>query len=244
MRSERAGAGFTLIELLVVVFIIGLLAAFSDVGAGLFSYVFYLVFGWWNFATANIEKMQFNPVLAGEAAICVAVLAAGSHWFCAWLYREAYAGAAGAWRFRWTATGLGLLFLLFAAGIGIIGLTHQAAWLYSYDGPRTVSTWGEPAVVAEAIEAGKAITARVAEQHQRTGAFPGEEVRYPGPPSADRPVDAIVQHQGGVVVVHLKPTATSAGETITFTPRSEGGKIRWTCTSTLPKRNLPFYCRA
>ena len=233
--ERRSWLRFSRIELAIVAAVVLGFAVFAG-GRGP---AYYLLLGWLEFARANLAQAHWNGALVAEAIVCAALLAAGAHGFLSWLRREA---GGEPWRWRWTLAGLGVVFLLFVAGIGTIGLTHQAAWLYSYDGPRTVYGWGEPPAVTEAIDAGRAVADRVAKHYASAGAMP-PAAEHPGPAGSYRPVEAIEQRADGTVVVRLKRAVAGGDDTITFTPSLYDGRTVWVCSSTLPKRSLPHYCR-
>src|SRR5438067_1454567 len=58
----------------------------------------------------------------------VARVAAGLHGFLRWLCRET-GGSEARWKTRWTLSIVGVVVLMFAAGIATVGVAHQTAWL-------------------------------------------------------------------------------------------------------------------
>jgi hypothetical protein len=74
----------------------------------------------------------------GSAAVWLALFAVGLHLFCRWFYREQSGGAR--WRVRWTATGVGLVVVMFATGTAAVGIVHQVMFMRTgpkvYDYPQ------------------------------------------------------------------------------------------------------------
>lgn len=104
--------------------------------------VFLLCFGWLVFLLENLGQAQVNPAMFAAAGISLVLVYALGHSFLGWLYagngsgedtdgEETETGAeteAPGWHHRWTAAGLGVILMLFVAGIGTIGLVHQTIW--------------------------------------------------------------------------------------------------------------------
>lgn len=239
-RSRLArGVSFT-IKAIGILFLI--LVVVAVVGDWVIQLPFYLAFGWFGFLRDNLVALQPNPGLLTEALLCLIALGVGSHYFCRWLYAAMVPGAAGGWRTRWTAMGLGLLFLLFAAGVGIIGLTHQAAWLIGAKEPLFRDEFTDRARVSEAILAASALRTEVAEEFARTGKLPDTAVSQPVSDAPRSIVESVSLAKGGVVTVVVKQDFKGGG-TITLTPSVVDGKLDWKCSSTLPPKMLPGICR-
>ena len=205
---------------------------------------FMLAFGWIRFLHDNISAMQVNPLLLAEAGVCVVLLGLGSHWFARWLYGQMSPAAPVTWRPGWTIAGLGGVLLLFVAGIAIIGITHQAAWLFTAKGPLLTDGWSDRARVSEVIlMSGEARTA-VAETYGKTGKLPATDVEagLTAPRQPTRLAKSISVGPEGVVRIEVAEIIAGGG-VITFTPTAEGAKVTWTCRSTLPPRLLPAECR-
>ena len=203
---------------------------------------FYLVFGWFAFLRENLAALEPNPRLIVEALLCIAVLGVGSHYFCRWLYAAMVPDAAVAWRARWTVMGLGLLFLLFAAGIGTIGLTHQAAWLLGAKEPMLRDYFSERMRVTEALLSVTPLREEVAEQFSRSGKVPDTVDAKPSPGSRRNVVETVFVAKGGVITIAFKRDFV-AGGVIMLTPGVVNGKLEWKCTANLPRRITPPSCR-
>jgi hypothetical protein len=204
---------------------------------------FRLAFGWIGFLRDNLATMRLNLLLITEALVSVALLAAGGHWFARWLYREMVPDAPGPWRPGWTVAGLGGVLLLFVAGIATIGITHQAAWLFTAKGPLLQDSFTDRARVTEAMLAATDARNAVAEAYARTGKLPASagEANW-SPPAPRKAAKAIALGQGGVVSVEIDERIAGGG-IITLTPAVEGAALTWKCRASLPKRVLPSQCR-
>lgn len=202
-----------------------------------------LAFGWIAFLRNNLATMEVSPLLLAEAAVCIAALGVGGHWFARWLYRE-MAPNGLAWRPGWTVAGLGAVLLLFLAGIATIGITHQAAWLFTAKGPLVEDAYSARARVSEAILSGSAAKSAVIEAYHKTGRLPasGAEAGLTEPFQATRHTKSLAVGPGGVIRVEV-PESISGGGEITLTPSPSGETITWKCRSTLPRKVLPSVCR-
>ena len=88
---------------------------------------FVILFGWIPFLGRVLPEVKPDGPSVAVGGIALLVFATGVHW----LGRS----RRGRWRVRWTvAVVLGVL-LLFTAGISVIGVTHQLAWLATSDQP-------------------------------------------------------------------------------------------------------------
>ena len=99
-----------------------------------------LVFGWITFLWRVVPRMtcDWPSVAVGGAAITL--FAAGVHAIGRRARRpdSAQPTTAARWRIRWTLTIVAVIFLLFAAGIVMVGITHQIGWLATSRKPITV----------------------------------------------------------------------------------------------------------
>ena len=133
---------------IIVIFAAGFLAlgCILPPAADLFHY---LTAGWAMFLWRVIPETSLSRDGVLTAAFCLVGLSAGLHYFLGWLYREMYcqpgkpedAGDVGSpargsadqtlrrWPVRWTGMLLGLLVLMFIAGLSAVGITHQTTWL-------------------------------------------------------------------------------------------------------------------
>jgi hypothetical protein len=97
-----------------------------------------LLFGCVMFLVRVSSKVTINWSAVATGLTCLLFIWAGSHYFLRWLASAMQAGnAAGAspspalpcWKPRWTTALVGVVVLMFVAGISFIGLVHQTAWL-------------------------------------------------------------------------------------------------------------------
>jgi hypothetical protein len=103
---------------------------------------FYLVAGWAFFLSRVVPNMVVNWIALGEAGICLVGLVCGLHFFCAWLHREIarkrvlqqlgpdeILPSLGTWKLRSTLSIVGIVVLMFVAGISAVGSVHQLVWI-------------------------------------------------------------------------------------------------------------------
>jgi hypothetical protein len=214
-RSRLARAASIAGKVIAILFL--LVVAVTVLEPWLFQLPFYLAFGWFGFLRENAATLQPNPRLLVEALLCVIALGVGTHYFCRWLYRAVAPDAGGAWRARWTVMGLGLLFLLFAAGIGTIGLTHQVAWLIGAKAPLVQDTFTDRARASEAILHASGLRTQVAEHFERTGKLPDALDPVPPPDSPRSILESLSVAQGGIITITLKREFHGGGS-IKFSP--------------------------
>jgi hypothetical protein len=103
------------------------------------------------FLTRVVPETTVNWGGVATAGVCLMGLAFGLHWFLGWVARHRHPGedptvGRPAWRLRWTAAILGVVVLMFVAGIAAVGMTHQTAWLFT--SPEPVWTGGIADVAA------------------------------------------------------------------------------------------------
>jgi len=86
----------------------------------------HLAFGWISFLIANVPEMRVSGVSLVSVAILLVLLLVGLQLFLS-------QGAANTnlrrWHWRWTFSILGIVILMFAAGISAAGVVHQLGWL-------------------------------------------------------------------------------------------------------------------
>jgi hypothetical protein len=94
---------------------------------------FRLAVGWVTFLIRVLPQTHVSGPGALTATVCLAGLAVGGHLFLRWACGE----GKRRWRPAWTLSGLGLVVLMFVAGISAVGITHQTAWLLTSPEPLT-----------------------------------------------------------------------------------------------------------
>lgn len=117
-------------SLMTALFIILVLFIFSFfLGTELpFLILFRLVGGWMLHLQGVIPKVTVNWSGVGMLIVCLTLTAALGHGLCRWLWQGT--GHTDEWRPRWTAAGLGVLVLMFAAGMAFTAVAHQTGWLF------------------------------------------------------------------------------------------------------------------
>jgi prepilin-type processing-associated H-X9-DG protein len=97
-----------------------------------FDFLFQLTCGWvlYLWRTAPNWSISGEGFLTG--GVCLAVFTFGLHRFMTWFYarrQPAEQCEPAVWRWRWTLSSVAIIVLMFIAGIAIVGVTHQSAWL-------------------------------------------------------------------------------------------------------------------
>jgi hypothetical protein len=104
-----------------------------------FDFAGLLLFGWIAFLRRVLPQMTFNPEIALDAAVALALALFGLHRIlCAWTRRDGEESAK--WRFGWTLKITVMMLLLFAASIAAVGMAHQIGWLSQ--GPKLIEMSG------------------------------------------------------------------------------------------------------
>src|SRR5262249_21408540 len=117
--------------LLVGVWLVLLLVALPFDGPFLF------LTGWLTYPFEVLPKVRlyWPSIILGGAALVL--FTAGVHWLGTLSYgRYSFVrGHSSGWKLRWSLAIVVFMFILFAAGISLVGVTHQAAWLMTSDEP-------------------------------------------------------------------------------------------------------------
>lgn len=141
--------GGILVRVLVWSVVLFLFLAFTG-GFGLFQPLWILFTGWISFLTRVVPQMTVNWSGIGMGVVCSALLIAGMHWLCQWLYahwtRQGSDEADTRWRWTWTASLYGGLWLLFLAAMGVTGVVHQVGWLAASKEPLYIVRSGASAL--------------------------------------------------------------------------------------------------
>lgn len=103
---------------------------------------YHLLTGWAFFLSRVLPKVVVDWFSVGVASTCLFGLCFGLHFFCAWFHQEVRLKIAlrnlgpnkesptsPIWKFRTTLSILGVIVLMFAAGIFAVGGFHQLVWL-------------------------------------------------------------------------------------------------------------------
>jgi hypothetical protein len=94
---------------------------------------FVILFGWIPFLARVLPEVQPDGPSAVVGAVALMLFGVGVHWLGrSW---RGSSNPAGKWRIKWTAAVILGALLLFTAGISMIGLTHQVAWLATSEQP-------------------------------------------------------------------------------------------------------------
>ena len=112
----------------VLVAVFSLIAAVATIDGA-----FAIIFGWIPFLARVLPEVKPDGPSVLVGGIALFVFAAGVHWLGrSW---RGTANASEKWRLRWTVAVVSGVILLFTAGIAIVGITHQVAWLATSEQP-------------------------------------------------------------------------------------------------------------
>ncbi len=211
----------------------------------LFETLWYIAFGWFIFLYDSIGSIRFNEALFFEALICMAALFVGAHYFCAWLYSQAYPDANSRWRTRWTTSGLVMVMLLFVAGLSTIGLSHQIAWLFSIKEPMLVDNYTSRFHIYQGIELGSDAKAAVSAFLLENGKAPISNAQA-GVGQADNISNSYVESvsigKNGVIIIRYHKRVAGGG-VVKLIPSLRNDVVEWSCNSSYPPKHLPVECR-
>jgi hypothetical protein len=97
-----------------------------------------LLFGWAVYLYRVVPQVTVSWPGVFTAVVCLVGLAVGLHLFLRWL-----GSRVGPWRRRWTAAVLGVVVLMFVAGISAAGVAHQTGWLLTSPEPLITRSSGD-----------------------------------------------------------------------------------------------------
>ena len=96
-----------------------------------------LAFGWAHFVARNFQEASVHPASLISGAVFVGLLVAAIHG-CGSSYCRAVAAKSATavrWRFRGTLAVLGVVVVMFVAGLSAIGLARHVGWMFSTADP-------------------------------------------------------------------------------------------------------------
>jgi prepilin-type processing-associated H-X9-DG protein len=93
----------------------------------------YLAFGWVTFLANVLPQVQVAWSGVVSAVICLGAFAVGVHWFLGWMLAQIRPECR--WKLRWTASLVGVIVVMFVAGMATAGMAHQAGWLLTAKEP-------------------------------------------------------------------------------------------------------------
>lgn len=101
------------------------------------------LFGWITYLFRVGPEATINPEGIITALLALVLLTIGFHAFAGWLYRQTgKPGEPRVWQRRWTGAIIGVIVLMFAAGIAMVGVTHQTVWLVRSPEPFISNSFG------------------------------------------------------------------------------------------------------
>lgn len=97
-----------------------------------------LLFGWILFLYRTLPRMTVDGPSVFAGCLAVVLFTAGVHVAGRAWRRNAADGRP--WKFRWAVAVVASIFLLFAAGISLVAIVHQCAWLLTSREPASIQT--------------------------------------------------------------------------------------------------------
>jgi hypothetical protein len=128
--SRRGWTKAEIVVCAVVVLALGCLCA--PVAPGPIEAVVLVVFGWIGFLARVGPQIEPDWGAIALGSISLALFAGGLHLLLRWFYAalpRTEDAPPRVWRGRWTACAVAIVVMLFVAGISMVGVTHQIAWL-------------------------------------------------------------------------------------------------------------------
>lgn len=101
-----------------------------------------ILLGWLFFLFRTLPRMNADWPSVFVGCLALVLFITGIHWTGRALRRNAT--DTPRWKLRWSIGTVAVVFLLFAAGISLVGIVHQAGWLLTSPEPYYVQTvrWG------------------------------------------------------------------------------------------------------
>jgi prepilin-type processing-associated H-X9-DG protein len=99
-----------------------------------------LCLGWISFLIRVVPRLSPDGPNVAVSLTALVLFTVGIHWLGRAWRRHAAGPAATAgtpWRLRWSLAVVALVFLMFTAGVAMIGVAHQLGWLLSSNQPLT-----------------------------------------------------------------------------------------------------------
>ncbi len=98
--------------------------------------VLYLTLGWAFFLYRVLPQITFTPSGLATGLICLTLFTVGLQWLLSWLYPAIREAETDRWPWKWTGGIIGMIVLMFMAGVGATGVVHQTGWLLNAPEPR------------------------------------------------------------------------------------------------------------
>lgn len=113
--------------------------------------------GWISFLGRVLPQVQPDGASVGLGVLSFLLFAVGLHWFLSWFYAATFScrnpSAPGEnstdaihpprWFARWTLCIVAIVVMMFVAGISLVGITHQVAWLATAKEPLVRNSFAE-----------------------------------------------------------------------------------------------------
>jgi prepilin-type processing-associated H-X9-DG protein len=131
----------------------------------------YLAFGWVIFLAKVLPQVQVAWSGVALAVICLGAFAVGVHWFLGWMFAQIRPERR--WKLRWTASLVGVIVVMFVAGLATAGMAHQAGWLLTAKDSLTSESWPSTAARrAQSMNNLKQMALALRSYHDHERSFP------------------------------------------------------------------------
>lgn len=138
---------------------------------------FALLFGSVVFLYRVLPNVTISASGVFTAIVTVAGLTVGLHYFCSWLRRsikpadDIAAEVCTPWKWQWTYVLLGVIVLMFTAGVAQVGLSHQVVWLATTRERLTEVDWDLPSSMLSKQNL-RAVGVALHNHHEKHNRFP------------------------------------------------------------------------
>lgn len=97
-----------------------------------------LAFGWPWYLRKVLPNVHPDPIAIATAVACLLGVIFGLHRFLGWLYAaRGTPPEVRRWPWKWTLQSVGLVVLMFVAGVAMTGIVHQTTWVVRSPEPLT-----------------------------------------------------------------------------------------------------------
>jgi len=165
MKGRTFSVVYLMAGLTIALLLLGCMGLFAPIDLTL-----NLAVGWAPFLARVAPLTKVDPGGIATALVCLGLLAAGGHAFLVWFYGT-FRGPDHRWPFRRTASVVGVVVVMFAAGMATAGVAHQVGWLFG-SGERLVGTNWTVGNRMQSVNNLKQIALGLHNYHRRHKTFP------------------------------------------------------------------------
>ncbi len=159
--------------ILIVVLVLPFLACLLSLMPMLefmFASVVLLAIGWVFFLVRVVPQLTVDWGMLLTGVMCLWLVGVGMHGLGRWAYHESKELVFQPWRLRWSIAIVSVTILAFVAGIAMVGVAHQTAWLFS--SPEPITDTGFPVSSIESQTHLRQIVIASHSFHEKKDVFP------------------------------------------------------------------------